>query len=248
MTMTRPPGRAGTRHLPAAADRSPNPLGPPTLIVIAKEPLPGRVKTRLTPPYTPREAARFAAAALADTLDAVASASRTLGVRPLVVLDGHPGHWLPREFALRAQVDGPLDVRLAAAFDAVRGQPALLVGMDTPQITPAGLLRAAARLRRDTDAAFGRARDGGWWLLGLGAADGDLVRGVPTSRPDTGARQHTRLRDAGLRVVDLPVLRDVDTAADIAPVAALAPRGRFAAVAADLRPRPCDPAGARETA
>ncbi|CAO5183351.1 Glycosyltransferase [Frankia sp. AiPs1] len=247
MTEARPPGRAGTRHLPAAADRPPDPFGPPVLIVIAKEPLPGRVKTRLTPPYAPQEAARLAAAALADTLDAVATASRTLGIRPLVVLDGHPGPWLPREFAVRAQADGPFDARLAAAFDAVRGQPALLVGMDTPQISPAGLLQAAAHLRRDTDAALGRAQDGGWWALGLGAADGDLVRGVPTSRPDTGARQHARLREAGLRVADLPVLRDVDTAADIAPVATLAPHSRFATVAADLGSWSANPAGAQET-
>jgi glycosyltransferase A (GT-A) superfamily protein (DUF2064 family) len=209
------------------------------VLVIAKEPLPGRVKTRLTPPCTPDEAASLATAALADTLDTVAATCRALDARPVVVLDGRAGPWLPAGFTVLAQADGPFDVRLAAAFDAVRGQPALLIGMDTPQVAQADLAQAAGhlrRLRRDGGAVFGRALDGGWWALGLGAADGGLVRGVPTSTPDTGARQYARLREAGLRVVELPVLRDVDTAADVAPVAALAPRGRFAAVAGGLRP------------
>lgn len=48
-----------------------NPSGPTTLLVLAKEPVPGRVKTRLTPPFTPEEAAELAAASLADTLGTV---------------------------------------------------------------------------------------------------------------------------------------------------------------------------------
>ncbi|MFC9290815.1 glycosyltransferase, partial [Streptomyces sp. NPDC057052] len=63
-----------------------------TLLVIAKEPLPGRVKTRLTPPFAPWEAAALAEAALADTLAAVAAAP---AVRRRLVLDGAPGPWLP---------------------------------------------------------------------------------------------------------------------------------------------------------
>ena len=66
-----------------------------TLLVIAKEPRPGRVKTRLTPPFTPEEAAALAEAALADTLDAVA---RTPAERRVLVLDGTPGPWLPAGF------------------------------------------------------------------------------------------------------------------------------------------------------
>ncbi len=63
-----------------------------TLLVIAKEPRPGRVKTRLTPPFTPGEAAALAEAALVDTLRAVAA---TPARRRVLVLDGEPGPWLP---------------------------------------------------------------------------------------------------------------------------------------------------------
>ncbi|GFE18349.1 hypothetical protein Sgleb_63960 [Streptomyces glebosus] len=61
---------------------------PATLLVIAKEPVPGRVKTRLTPPYTPQEAAALAEAALADTLHTVLKVPVR---RRVLVLDGVPG-------------------------------------------------------------------------------------------------------------------------------------------------------------
>ncbi|MFI8092974.1 DUF2064 domain-containing protein [Streptomyces sp. NPDC086080] len=197
---------------------------PVTLLVIAKEPRPGRVKTRLTPPFTPQEAAALAEAALADTLDAVA---RTPARRRLLVLDGTPGPWLPAGIEVVPQCAGGLDERLAAAFAECDG-PALLIGMDTPQVTPHLLTVDFA----DCDAYFGPAEDGGFWALGLAEPDPELLRGVPMSTPDTGTAQRRRL--ARLRVRDLPRLRDVDTAYDATLVAAAAPGGRFAARLARL--------------
>ncbi|WP_328492135.1 DUF2064 domain-containing protein [Streptomyces sp. NBC_00414] len=199
----------------------PTPPTPPTLLVIAKEPRPGRVKTRLTPPFTPAEAADLAEAALADTLRAVAA---TPAARRVLVLEGVPGPWLPPGFDVVPQCGGGLDERLAAAFAGCEG-PALLIGMDTPQVTPALLTVDFT----GCDAVFGPAEDGGFWALGLAEPDPRLLRGVPMSAPDTGAVQRARLVDAGLRVRDLPRLRDVDTAADAGAVAAIAPHGRFAA-------------------
>ncbi len=212
---------------------APTPATPPlTLLVIAKEPVPGRVKTRLTPPYTPAQAAELAEAALRDTLDAVA---RTPARRRVLVLDGRPGPWLPAGFEVMPQAPGGLDERLAAAFAACHGGPAVLVGMDTPQITPE-LLAPATRpdAWRTHDAWFGPAEDGGFWALGLAAPDPGLLRGVPMSTASTGAVQRARLTDAGLRVGDLAPLRDVDTAQDAAAVAAAAPASRFAACLAGL--------------
>ncbi|MEU8460308.1 DUF2064 domain-containing protein [Streptomyces sp. NPDC029003] len=192
-----------------------------TLLVIAKEPLPGRVKTRLSPAFTPHEAAALAEAALADSLAAVAA---TPADRRVLVLDGRPGPWLPPGFEVLPQVAGALDERLAAAFGACSG-PALLIGMDTPQVTPALLT-----VDWDAyDAWFGPALDGGFWALGLRRPDPALLRGVPMSLPHTGAVQYERLRAAGLRTGRLPLLRDVDTAEDARAVAADAPSGAFAA-------------------
>ncbi|MGV9943220.1 TIGR04282 family arsenosugar biosynthesis glycosyltransferase [Streptomyces sp. NPDC003401] len=192
-----------------------------TLLVIAKEPVPGRVKTRLTPPFAPWEAAALAEAALADTLAAVAAAP---AARRVLVLDGAPGPWLPPGFDVVPQCAGGLDERLADAFARCEG-PALLIGMDTPQVTP-GLLAVDFA---DCDACFGPAEDGGFWALGLAVPDPALLRGVPMSTPSTGAVQRERLVAAGLRVRELPPLRDVDDARDARAVAALAPHGRFAA-------------------
>ncbi|MER7839065.1 DUF2064 domain-containing protein [Streptomyces sp. NPDC096040] len=192
-----------------------------TLLVIAKEPRPGRVKTRLTPPFSPEQAAALAEASLADTLRTVADTPAT---RRVLALDGSPGPWLPAGFDVVPQCAGGLDERLAHAFAGCTG-PTLLIGMDTPQVTPALLTVDFA----DCDAYFGPAEDGGFWALGLADPDPSLLRGVPMSTPETGAVQRQRLVAAGLRVTDLPRLRDVDTAADATAVAALAPRGRFAA-------------------
>ncbi|WP_329249358.1 DUF2064 domain-containing protein [Streptomyces canus] len=190
-----------------------------TLLVIAKEPRPGRVKTRLTPPFTPEEAAALAEASLADTLDVVA---RTPARRRVLVLEGAPGPWLPPGFDVVRQCAGGLDERLAAAFAGCDG-PALLIGMDTPQVTPELLTVDFS----DCEAYFGPAEDGGFWALGLAQPDPSLLRGVPMSTPRTGAAQRARL--TGLRVRQLPPLRDVDTADDAKLVAKAAPDGRFAA-------------------
>ncbi|MEU0008736.1 DUF2064 domain-containing protein [Streptomyces sp. NPDC006314] len=199
-----------------------------TLLVIAKEPRPGRVKTRLTPPFSQEEAAELAQAALADTLHAVAAAPAS---RRVLVLDGAPGAWLPPGFEVVPQCAGGLDERLADAFAHCSG-PALLIGMDTPQVTPELLTVDFA----DHDACFGPAEDGGFWALGLAEAEPALLRGVPMSTPLTGAVQRARLVAAGLRVRDLPRLRDVDVAADAHAVAALAPHSRFAACLARCTP------------
>ncbi|MPY61014.1 TIGR04282 family arsenosugar biosynthesis glycosyltransferase [Streptomyces spongiae] len=200
-----------------------------TLLVIAKEPRPGRVKTRLTPPFTPEEAAVLAEAALTDTLRAVAAAPAR---RRILVLDGTAGSWLPPGFDVVPQCAGGLDERLAAAFAGCDG-PALLIGMDTPQVTPE--LLTVDFDGYGYDACLGPAEDGGFWALGLAEPDPELLRGVPMSTPVTGAVQRARLVDAGLRVRDLPRLRDVDTAADAEAVAALAPHGHFAAELNRLR-------------
>jgi uncharacterized protein len=200
------------------------------VVVIAKEPVPGRVKTRLTPPFTPEEAAALAEAALADTLATVASAGIA---RRVLALQGTPGRWLPPGFDVIGQRGAGLDERIAAALaDAYAAWPApvVLIGMDTPQVTRELLARAAEPLVSGAaDATFGPARDGGFWLLGLREVDPALVLGVPMSRADTGSRQLARLTGAGLRIRMAPVLTDVDTAADAERIAAAVPRSRFSA-------------------
>jgi hypothetical protein len=200
------------------------------VVVIAKEPVPGRVKTRLTPPFSPAEAAALAEAALADTLAAVAA---TPVSRRILALEGAAGDWLPPGFDLVRQRGGGLDERIAAAFadaHAALPLPMLLIGMDTPQVTPELLAEAAATLVcGEADAVFGPAADGGFWLLGLHGPDRSLLAGVPMSRPDTGRRQLDRLTAAGLRVAAMPELTDVDTVREAELVSRAVPDSAFAA-------------------
>ncbi len=207
-----------------------------TILVMAKEPRPGRCKTRLCPPATPAQAAALAEAALADTLAAVAHAPAR---RRVLALDGQPGRWLPPGFTVLPQRGAGLDERLAAALADVSPPgskgPVLLIGMDTPQVTPRLLGAALTRLAAPgVDAVLGPAVDGGWWALGLRRPDPAATFGVPMSTPATGAAQRRRLEALGLRVADLVELRDVDVIDDALAVAQDAPGTRFARTLAAL--------------
>lgn len=192
---------------------------------MAKAPLPGRAKTRLCPPLSLAQAARIAEASLIDTLEAVTSSEA--GHRTLV-LDGEPGPWLVPGFRVVPQAGEGLAARLARAFENALG-PALLIGMDTPQLTPA-LIDESIRLlgKPDVDAVLGPAEDGGWWLIGLRRPDPRVFLGVPMSSPITGHAQRARLTRLGLRFVELPILRDVDRFEDAVAVAGLTPDTNFA--------------------
>lgn len=200
----------------------------PGVIVMAKEPLPGRVKTRLCPPLSPQDAAEVAAAGLHDTLVAAKAATTVTGSWVTVALDGSPGPWLPAGIGVIAQRGRALDERLANAFADV-GTPAVAIAGDTPQLTAGLLVDCLDALGQEgTDAILGPAHDGGYWVIGLRRPDPRVFLGVPMSQASTAQAQLDRLAGLGLRVVELPSLRDVDTFDDAVAVAAEAPESRFA--------------------
>jgi glycosyltransferase A (GT-A) superfamily protein (DUF2064 family) len=208
------------------------------LLVVAKAPVPGAAKTRLSPPATPQQAAAIAAAALLDTLDAVRA---TPGVTPVVAHAGRLAD-ATRSAEIRAALAGwrLLPQRGTAFADRLAnahadtaallpGRPVLQIGMDTPQVR-AELLAAAAERLAGTDAVLGAAADGGWWALGLrDPAHAAALRDVPMSTAETGQRTRAALAGRRLRIAELPMMSDVDTWASAVEVAAAAPGGRFAA-------------------
>lgn len=235
----------------------------PVLVVIAKAPVAGLAKTRLTPPLSPDQAADLAAAALLDTLDTVAAAASvggkgSPGCRPAVALTGDvPG--AAREDALRAslrrfdvvrQRGTSLAQRLVAAhLDAATlrpRRPTLLVGMDTPQVGVGDLLAAAGRLAAPgPDALLGPANDGGWWAIGLRIPRmARVLARVPTSRGDTGCRTAVALTATGSTLALLPCRRDVDDWADACAVAEACQSGRFADAVRALQTDATSPAAA----
>ncbi|MGY5885867.1 TIGR04282 family arsenosugar biosynthesis glycosyltransferase [Modestobacter lacusdianchii] len=205
-------------------------MSPTQLLVITKAPVPGRSKTRLTPPCTPEQAAAIASAAVGDTLDVVRA---TPVQRRVVALDGEPRDLDLTGCVVVPQVEGDLGTRLARAFaDAMVAPdgalPTLLIGMDTPQVTPALLTDALDRLvaAGPGTAVLGTAPDGGWWALGLHSPDdAQVLPDVPMSRDDTAVLTRAALEEAGLTVLDLPQLTDVDHFPDALAVAALCPPG-----------------------
>lgn len=191
-----------------------------TILVLAKEPVPGRVKTRLQAFFSPEEAASLAACSIEDTLHAVRASQAS---RKVLAWDGDPAPW-DLEFEVVPQPHGSLNDRLGGAFrdvlDDERPERVLLIGMDTPQVT-------TAHLDVDWDGAdtvLGLSEDGGFWAIGLRSGDPRRVfDGIPMSTDRTGSAQLARLGALGLSVRLLPPLRDVDLPADAEHVAATYP-------------------------
>lgn len=197
---------------------------PVTLLVVAKTPVPGRAKTRLAATVGERVAAQIAAAALLDTLDAVAAAPVATRVVALTgeldaAVDAAEIHRRLTSFTVIPQRGNGFADRLANAHaDAADGYPVLQIGMDTPQVT-AELLADCGRRLCASPAVLGFARDGGWWALGVRTPrSAECLRGVPMSQPDTGARTLKALNSNGIAVSLLEELADFDVVDDVAAV------------------------------
>lgn len=213
------------------------------VLVVAKAPVPGRVKTRLGAQVGDAAAAELAAAALLDTIAACRRACGPAG--RLLALAGDLAEAVRGDEIARAldgwsvarQRGATFAERLANAHvDVPTGGPVLQVGMDTPQVTPE-LLDAAAAALTGHDAVLGPAEDGGWWVLGLrDPAAAGVLPDVPMSTSATGARTRAALVAAGARVGTTTTLRDVDTAADAEEVASAVPDGEFARAWERVRP------------
>jgi len=218
---------------------------PVSVLVVAKAPVPGLAKTRLAAGVGDDAAADIAAAALLDTLDAVAGSPVAARV---VALTGNlddakcSSEIRSRlaDFVVITQRGEDFANRLANAhLDAAAetgGLPVLQIGMDTPQVNPELIGRCAQSLANN-DAVLGMACDGGWWVLGVtDAATADCLRGVPMSAPDTGAETLAALQHIGIAVELLSELADVDTLEDVDVVRrACLPESRFSRITAQVR-------------
>lgn len=203
-----------------------------TVLVMAKAPVPGRVKTRLAVAVGDHAAAELAAAALLDTIAAV-RASNAAGVLALAgdlagaIRGDEIAEALDGWTVVPQRGKGFAERLIAAHADAGEGV-VVQIGMDTPQLTGPMLSDAAAALVGN-DAVIGPAPDGGWWVLVRREARvAHSLAGVVMSTPSTCADTEAALARAGYVVVRTARLRDVDTLDDARAVAALAPDTHFA--------------------
>ncbi len=211
---------------------------PVTVLVVAKAPEPGRAKTRLAATVGDRGAAEIAAAALLDTLDAVAAAPVAARMVALTGdLDAAANADEIRQrlgaFTVVEQRGADFADRLvnAHADAGSAGYPVLQIGMDTPQVS-AELLSDCARRLLETPAVLGMAYDGGWWLLGVQVPDAaQSLRAVPMSQSDTGELTRKAFHDNGIDVELVQQLADIDVIDDVAAVRrACAQTSRFARI------------------
>lgn len=194
------------------------------LILLAKAPIPGQVKTRLCPPFTEAGAAALFACLLADTAEEMARLRRVQ--RYLFFSPPGSERFFRRDpfsgFETLPQSGGNLGRKMAAAFDTVfaRGcARAVLVGGDCPVLS-ALLVRAAFReLACSAGAVFGPSEDGGFYLIALPAPVPSLFRGVPWGTGSVLSEVTRRCREAGIPYALLPPGFDVDTADDVTRLA-----------------------------
>lgn len=208
-----------------------------TALVLAKAPVPGLAKTRLGREVGMAEAAELAAAALLDTIESCTKAFGAANCH--LSLEGDLADARRRDelraalhgWTVREQRGDSFAERIARAhleLAGVAGGPVVQVGMDTPQAS-AETLREIASAATAYDAVLGPADDGGWWVLAQRDPDvAAVLLDVPMSCAETHERTRAAIVDAGLSVGTTGRLRDVDTAADAAAVATLAPGTRFA--------------------
>jgi hypothetical protein len=207
----------------------------PHVLVVAKAPVPGQVKTRLGRDVGLLEAARLAAAALLDTVEMastafgpgrchLALAGELAGAEAEADLRRALAGW-----TVRPQRGDSFGARLAAAHEDLASAPGVVqIGMDTPHLT-AGQLVSVVRGLHGHDAVLAPAEDGGWWALALrDPGRAAPLSGVPMSTDRAGEDTRAALEASGLDVGTGPLARDVDTVADAEVAARLAPGTRFA--------------------
>lgn len=195
--------------------------------IFLKAPLPGRVKTRLSPPLTPQDAASLYAALLADTLQLAAASSAE---HILLFYDGGRPHEYLAPSITRALGERALEIeqqgddlgeRLEAAVADAGAQgrlPLLLLGSDSPDL-PGGVLEGTLCSLSEYDVVLGPATDGGVWCVGVRRLVPGLFTGVPWSEPTTGAALGERARQLGLTTTLAPPWSDVDTWDDLGALA-----------------------------
>lgn len=205
------------------------------VIVMAKEPRPGKVKTRLAVDVGADVAARLAKAFLLDTVEAVHGVD---GAAVVIAYDPPSGRdWFERECSpfdidLVEQATGDLGVRMERAFRTQferGGVQCVMVGMDTPQVTASRLEDAFAALE-DHGVCLGPSEDGGYYLLGLARHQPTLFTGVAWSTQDVFAETMRRVEALGQAAHLLPRERDVDDRADLTALSETI-RGRIEAPA-----------------
>ncbi len=194
-------------------------MSKPALAVMARAPVPGKVKTRLQPYLTPEQSASLCLAFLKDALELAAS---TIGYTPFLFytppeMEAFFRQLIPPSVSLLAQSKGDLGQKMYHIFLKLGGggySPVVVVGSDLPTLQPSHLEKAIVCLQ-SCEVCLGPSHDGGYYLIGARGAHKSLFEGVAWSTPTVLQATISRAKAAGLSLGLLDVCSDVDTVEDL---------------------------------
>lgn len=195
------------------------------ILVFARAPVAGEVKTRLIPALGAEGAARLYGAmarqCIATAVQALPGAVQ-LWCAPSVTHAFFAQAQAEWGLSLHPQPDGDIGARMRAAMRTALEQAdaVLLMGSDVPSVTVSDIEAALTALAAGRDAVFAPTLDGGYALVGLRRHDARLFEGIAWSTPEAMAQTRARLRELAWDWLELPVRWDVDTEADLARLAA----------------------------
>lgn len=189
------------------------------IVVVAKKPDPGAVKTRMCPPLTAKQAALMAGLFLHSTI--VNATESDAGEVAIGFAPDTEEDWFKSRYPdlhLLPQGEGDLGERMnrlfMQAFQAEQS-PVLLIGADTPHLPTQHLSNAIAQLRNSADLVLGPSEDGGYYLVGLRRPVPELFENIAWSSSTVFRATVDRAAKFGLKVALLPVERDIDDAKDL---------------------------------
>ncbi|WP_026841206.1 TIGR04282 family arsenosugar biosynthesis glycosyltransferase [Citrifermentans bremense] len=186
------------------------------LAIFAKTPLPGLVKTRLSPPLSLQQGAELYRCMFLDTIARV----RPLNADTVLFYEGESDffHKSAPHATLMRQHDGGLGTRLEQAFDQLAElgyDSRVVIGSDAPDLPFAYLEDAFARLEGGSDTVFGPASDGGYYLVGVRRGAGSIFQGIPWSTAKVLETSLKQAQASGLSSTLLAPWYDVDCYQDL---------------------------------
>ncbi len=204
--------------------------GPPgnALVLYARGPRSGQVKTRMTPWLSAGEALRLHLALLKDSLALLRDGAARAGAIPILAFSEPWNPGSEAEFAGLAaaaagltrlpQIGTDLGERLRSSFNTLAAgghRRVVVIGSDSPTLPPEFLVSAFATLRLDADVVLGPAVDGGYYLIGAALPAPDMFSGIPWGTDRVLDSTLEALARTGVRVSLLPRWHDVDVPADL---------------------------------
>lgn len=194
----------------------------PCLIVVAKQPVPGQVKTRIAATVGAEQATALYQCALEDTLELLRQYPDAEPVISYAPNDDAARRFFAKlapGFTLIPQLGDDFGARLLSAFTqlgAAGPRPMVLIGTDNPSLPPAYIDQAFAALADPTvDAVLGAVSDGGYYLLGMREPHSILFERITWSTEVVAAETRARAQEGELRLVDVAAWYDLDTAEDL---------------------------------